>query len=125
MHKLLYLSQRESLAIINEPMFPETFEGLECGPVSKRVKGSRQQGASYIAKNVILQYGSLSSRKLSELSYKEISWRNARMKLTSGENGSVLLAIEDIRKDAEKVRPYDSMYDNMYYDEVEDTVVAQ
>lgn len=64
-------------------------------------------------------------RKLSELSYKEISWRNARMKLTSGENGSVLLAIEDIRKDAEKVRPYDSMYDNMYYDEVEDTVVAQ
>lgn len=90
-----------------------------------RVKGSCQQGASYIAKNVILQYGSLSSRKLSELSYKEISWRNARMKLTSGENGSVLLAIEDIRKDAEKVRPYDSMYDNMYYDEVEDTVVAQ
>ena len=64
-------------------------------------------------------------RKLSELSYKEISWINERLKLTAGENGSVLLAIEDIRKDAEKVRPYDSMYDNMYYDEVEDTVVAQ
>lgn len=28
LHKLLYLSQRENLAIINEPMFPETFEGV-------------------------------------------------------------------------------------------------
>jgi hypothetical protein len=46
------------------------------------------------------------------------------MKLASRENGSVPLSIEDIRKDAEKVRPYDSVYD-MYYDEFEDTVVAQ
>lgn len=137
LHKLLCLSQRENLAIINEPMFPETFEGLECGPVSKKVhelytkdgmyyenKRSLSAKASYIAKNVILQYGSLSSQELSELSHKEISWRNARMKLASRENGSVPLSIEDIRKDAEKVRPYDSVYD-MYYDEFEDTVVAQ
>lgn len=87
-------------------------------------KRSLSAKASYIAKNVILQYGSLSSQELSELSHKEISWRNARMKLASRENGSVPLSIEDIRKDAEKVRPYDSVYD-MYYDEFEDTVVAQ
>ena len=41
-----------------------------------------------------------------------------------GENGREPLSIDDIRKDAEKVRPYDSMYD-MYYDEFEDAEVAQ
>ena len=44
--------------------------------------------------------------------------------LAPGENGNKPLSIDDIRKDAEKVRPYDSMYD-MYYDEFEDAEVAQ
>ena len=38
LHKLLYLSQRESIAITNEPMFPESFEGWKYGPVSKEVR---------------------------------------------------------------------------------------
>lgn len=137
LHKLLYLSQRESLAITNEPMFPELFEGWKYGPVSKEVralytedgmyyenKKNLSAEASYIVKNVILQYGGLASWKLSEISHKEISWQNAKKNLVDGENGSEPLSIDDIRKDAEKVRPYDSMYD-MYYDEFEDAGVAQ
>ena len=36
----------------------------------------------------------------------------------------IVNTIDDIRKDAEKVRPYDAMYD-MYYDEFDDAEVAQ
>ena len=137
LHKLLYLSQRESLAITNEPLFPEALEGWKYGPVSKEVrtlytedgmyyedKRPLSAAATYIVKNVILQYGGLASWKLSEISHKEISWQNARKNLAPGENGNKPLPIDDIRKDAEKVRPYDSMYD-MYYDEFEDAEVAQ
>ena len=137
LHKLLYLSQRESLAITNEPLFPEAFEGWKYGPVSKEVRALYTEDgmyyedrrplsaeATYIVKNVILQYGGLASWKLSEISHKEISWRNARKDLAPGENGNRPLSIDDIRKDAEKVRPYDALYD-MYYDESEDAEVAQ
>lgn len=137
LHKLLYFSQRENLAITNEPMFPETFEGWKYGPVSKDVRALYTEDgmyyenrrtlsaeASYIVKNVILQYGGLASWKLSEISHKEISWQNARKNLAAGENGSEPLSIDDIRKDAEKVRPFDFMYD-MYYDEFEDVEVTQ
>ena len=132
LHKLLYFTQRESLAITNEPLFEENFEGWKYGPVSKEVrlyytvdgmfyknKKALSAEAAYITKNVILQYGPLASWKLSQLSHNEISWQNARKGLTKDENGDVLLIIDDIRKDAEKVRPYDSTYD-MYYDEFED-----
>lgn len=137
LHKLLYFAQRESFAITNEPMFLERFEGWKYGPVSKEVralytedgmyyedKRTLSAEASYIAKNVILQYGSLASWKLSEISHKETSWQNARKNLAPGENGSNPLSIDDIKKDAEKIRPYDSMYD-MYYDEFEDAEVSQ
>ncbi len=137
LHKLLYFTQRESLAITNEPLFAENFEGWKYGPVSKEVRAHyaddgmhyadkkplSAEGA-YIAKNVILQYGALASWKLSQLSHNESSWRNSRRGLAEEENGNVLLLIDDIRTDAEKVRPYDSMYD-MYYDEFEDAEVAQ
>ena len=137
LHKLLYLAQRECLAITNEPLFPEVFEGWKYGPVSKEVRAlytkdgmyyeeKRPLSAegTYIVKNVILQYVGLESWKLSEISHRELSWRNARKNLADEENGNRPLLLDDIRKDAEKVRPYDAMYD-MYYDEFEDAEVAQ
>lgn len=137
LHKLLYFAQRESLAISNEPMFEETFEGWKYGPVSTEIrryytpdgmnyadKRKLSTGSAYIAKNVILQYGVLASWKLSQLSHNEISWQNSRKGLMEGENGNRLLLIDDIRKDAEKVRPYDAVYD-MYYDEFDDVEEAQ
>lgn len=137
LHKLLYFAQRESLAITNEPLFEEEFEGWKYGPVSREVrthytvdgmyykdKRALSAGGTYIVKNVILQYGALASWKLGQISHNELSWQNSRKGLAEGENGDVLLSLEDIKKDAEKVRPYDAMYD-MYYDEFEDAEVVQ
>lgn len=131
LHKLLYFIQRESYAITGCPAFDGDFEGWKFGPVSRDVRNHYCEGEivcptkeipdeiQYIANNVILEYGSLASWKLSELSHQEISWRNARVGLRAGENGSKKIKLEDIRTDAKKIRPYDHVWD-MYYDEFDD-----
>ncbi|WP_251318631.1 Panacea domain-containing protein [Flintibacter muris] len=131
LHKLLYFIQRESFAITGQPAFDGDFEGWKFGPVSRDVRNHYCEGEmvcpmkevpdeiQYIANNVILEYGSLASWKLSELSHQETSWRNARIGLRAGENGSRKIKLEDIREDAKKVRPYDHVWD-MYYDEFDD-----
>lgn len=135
LHKLLYFVQRESLAITGEPLFTEEFEGWKYGPVCRAVRNCYTEDgmydkdikeisaeSAYIAKNVILQYGGYESWKLSQLSHREESWRKSREGIPDGENGDRIIKLEDIRKDAEKVRPYDSIWD-MYYDEFEDAEV--
>lgn len=132
LHKLLYFSQRESIALTGEPLFNDRFEGWRYGPVCIAVRKNFYDGemlgndfktisksSSYIVDNIISQYGELASWKLSELTHKEISWINSRKGLSSNENGEASLKLEDIIKDAEKVRPYDSIWD-MYVDEFED-----
>ena len=131
LHKLLYFTQRETLAILGKPAFRGEFKGWKYGPVSTEVRHNFFDGEitepteeisedlQYIINNVILEYGSLASWKLSELSHKEISWINARKGLCDNENGNVALKLDDIREDAKKVRPYDHVWD-MYYDEFED-----
>lgn len=131
LHKLLYLSQRESFAILGQPLFRENMEGWKYGPVSVDVRmrfgkdgieADTQEvdlNSIYILKNVILEYGQIASWKLSELTHRETSWLNARKGLKPNENGNQVLLLEDIRKDAEKVRPYDHVWD-MYYDEFDD-----
>lgn len=135
LHKLLYLTQREALAVTGQPLFAEEFEGWKYGPVCREVRNCYTEDgmfsddikeisleSAYIAKNVILQYGAYESWKLSELSHNEISWKNARKGIPAGQNGSKKLSLNDIRKDSEKIRPYDSTWD-MYYDEFEDAEV--
>ena len=135
LHKLLYFAQRESLAITNEPLFEGQFDGWKYGPVFREIRNSItpdgildadsdiSEESKYIVNNVIAQYGALASWKLSELSHKEISWKNARIGLADGENGKVKLKLDDIRADARKVRPYDTIWD-MYYDEFDDAEVS-
>lgn len=128
LHKLLYFAQRETLAILNEPLFEESMQAWDYGPVSVDVRMAYTTNglevdnvqpissqASYIVKNIILQYGSLASWKLSEMSHQEISWINARKTGTR----RTVISLDDIREDAKHVRPYDSLYD-MYYDEFDD-----
>ena len=134
LHKLLYFAQRESLAITNTPLFEGEFEGWKYGPVCKEIRnsitpdgiidafGDISDESKYIVNNVIQEYGSLASWKLSQMSHKELSWKNARVGLHDGENGSQKLKLDDIRKDAKKVRPYEHVWD-MYYDEFEDEVM--
>ena len=131
LQKLLYFSQRETFAILNQPLFNEVFEGWKYGPVSREVRtvftedGINAQTedikseSKYIINNIIQEYGALASWKLSALTHKETSWLNSRKELKKEENGNVEIKMEDIREDAKKVRPYDYMWD-MYYDEFED-----
>ncbi|WP_314292269.1 Panacea domain-containing protein [Leptotrichia massiliensis] len=131
LQKLLYFSQRETFAILNQPLFNEVFEGWKYGPVSREVRtvftedGINAQTedikseSKYIINNIIHEYGALASWKLSALTHKETSWLNSRKGLKKEENGNVKIKMEDIREDAKKVRPYDYMWD-MYYDEFED-----
>ena len=131
LHKLLYFTQREAFAILGEPAFDGEFEGWKYGPVSREVRNSFMNGeivvstqpisdsVQYIASNVIMEYGSLASWKLSELSNREISWNNARKGLAPNENGNRVIDLNDIKEDAKKVRPYDHLWD-MYYDEFDD-----
>mgnify|MGYP005773781051 CR=1 FL=1 len=131
LHKLLYFAQRESLAILNEPLFAGDFEGWKYGPVCREIWHCfRQEGLKkvaddvseecrYLVNNVILEYGSMAAAKLCELSYREKSWLNARQGLKDGEECTKKLSLDDIREDARKVRPYDYVWD-MYYDEFDD-----
>lgn len=131
LHKLLYFVQREAFAVIGRPAFEGDFEGWRYGPVSCEVRRSLRDGEifvqtepvseeiQYIVNNVILEYGALASWKLSELSHKETSWLKSRVGLASEENGNRKINLEDIQADADKVRPYDHIWD-MYYDELDD-----
>jgi len=115
--------------------FEGDFEGWKYGPVSREVRNNFYNGEivvptneisenlQYIVNNVILEYGSLAAWKLSELSHRDVSWKNARRGLAEDDVGHVLLSIEDIKVDAAKVRPYDHVWD-MYYDEFEDEVTV-
>jgi len=85
LQKLLYFSQRETLAILNKPLFNEEFEGWKYGPISREIRTvftedgmnaeteDIKSDSKYIINNVILEYGALASWKLSELSHKEVS----------------------------------------------------
>ena len=132
LHKLLYFCQREKLALLDEPMFKESFEGWIHGPVSVSTRSYYDSDSginhqtdklddfdAYIVRNIVLQYGGYASWKLRDMSHKEVSWSKSRKGLLPGQRGSRTLDIEDIREDAQKVRPYDSLWD-MYYDEFDD-----
>lgn len=133
LHKLLYFTQRESIAITGSPAIDGVFEGWKYGPVCREVRDAFYNGEiivrtddisdtlQYIANNVIYEYGALETWKLSELSHKDISWKNARRGLLQHEIGTVPLSNEDIKADAAKLRPYDHVWD-MYYDEFETEV---
>lgn len=135
LHKLLYFAQRESIAITGQPLFAEAMSGWKYGPVSVDVRYCYNEGgieantsdvsdeAAYILRNVILEYGSIASWRLSDMTHNEQSWLNARQGLAPADSGDVTLLLDDIRKDAEKVRPYDHVWD-MYYDEFETEVSA-
>lgn len=133
LHKILYFAQRESFAITGNPLFDGQLRGWKYGPVSPEVRMHYTKDglnadtqdvaieAAYIIKNVLIEYGAIASWKLSQMTHTELSWQNSRIGLTSDQNGNRPIANDDIKKDAEKVRPYDHVWD-MYYDEFDDVI---
>lgn len=132
LHKLLYFSQREKLALLNELLFTEDMQGWIHGPVSPYVRANFEGSEGivvttsdlsdedkYIINNVLQQYGGLASWKLREISHQEISWQKSREGLGENEHGNRVLVIDDIREDAKKVKPFDSVW-GMYYEDFDD-----
>lgn len=131
LHKLIYFSQRESIAITGEKLFNENIEGWRYGPVVPKLRFffnnfscknsdyNLSETAKYIIDNVIAQYHKYKPEDLVDLTHDEYSWKVSRENLNVNERGNVLLKYEDIVEDAKNVRIYDHIYD-MYIDEFED-----
>ena len=117
LHKLLYFTQRESIIETGEPMFPEEFSAWRYGPVMVSIRSYYATGKlnvlpsdKFINDNksifdfIFQTYAVKDSWSLSRLSHGEISWQNARHNLLPEQNGSEPLKIEDIKKDAERIK---------------------
>lgn len=118
LHKLLYFSQRESFVESDKPLFKEDFQGWKFGPVCIEVREAYKK--EYFKKNkyftnisnyekkicdkIIETYGSKDSWSLSRITHAEISWNEARKNLKDGENGNEIMLIENIKKDALKLK---------------------
>lgn len=126
LHKLLYLSQRESIIRIGEPMFSEKFAAWKYGPVIVKIRNLYKTGKlnnlptdaelspfkesfDYVFQNYAIE----SSWSLSLLTHGESSWRNARKGLKRDERCDNELELEDIRKDAERMKMR-----RFYFDEI-------
>ena len=94
LHKLLYFAQRESLIQTGKPLFTEDFYGWKYGPILKEVRA--------IYRN--RQYASKSSWSLSRLTHGEESWKNSRINVQESENSDNKILLDDIKKDAERIR---------------------
>ena len=117
LHKMLYFAQRESFIQKNEPLFEEVFYGWKFGPVLKEIRNAYRDNAfySHIDEDIILriksimdkvfeEYADKDSWSLSRLTHGEIAWKNSRKGVSDGANSDCPIDVEDIRKDAERVR---------------------
>lgn len=117
LHKLLYFAQRESLIQNNELLFAETFYGWKFGPVLKEIRNAYKDNLFHaeIEKDVVYriksimdkvfeEYADKDSWSLSRLTHGEFSWKNSRKGIPDGANSDNPIDINDIAKDAERVR---------------------
>lgn len=121
LHKLLYFAQREAIIFNNEPLFNEQFVAWKYGPVMlcvRKAYNAYKQGQfndvilsdsdlerfENIFDAVFKRYANKTSWSLSTLTHGEFSWQNARRGLSSDVNGNNMMSIEDIRKDAERIK---------------------
>ncbi|MFS1351478.1 Panacea domain-containing protein [Enterococcus faecium] len=132
LQKLMYLVQRQHLALQNEPLFEESFKGWILGPVlpelrkcfqhntiPNEIQGELTVEEKFIIESVIYEFGNMTARSLVDLTHEETSWKNSRQGLDENENGNVDISIDDIKFDAANIRLYDYNYD-MYLDEFDE-----
>ena len=115
MHKMMYLSQRESLMTVNRSLFDDSFEAWKFGPVLKVVRNEYKTGHMFnseyeplceqemdLVKSVFERYDSFDAWDLSTLSHEEFSWKQAREGLAPGENGRRKLSVSAMKVDAKR-----------------------
>lgn len=131
---MLYFAQRECLALVGEPLFEESFEGWEEGPVLPELHFFFAEGydpfeplemkklterEQFILDRVVFAYGQYEGWYLADLARREASWGNSRLADPAAESVEPkLLELADIREDAKKVRIYDTLFD-VYLDQLE------
>lgn len=117
LHKLLYFAQRESLVQTNEPLFDAPFYGWRYGPVLKDIRDTYKSGAFQtdipaetahslkgVMDKIFEEYAGEDSWSLSRLTHGEISWKISRKGISPTDKGSVAIALDDIRLDADRIR---------------------
>lgn len=117
LHKMLYFAQRESFIQNDEPLFGETFYGWKFGPVLKEIRSAYRENSFYshieeesvsrikdIMDKIFEEYADKDSWSLSRLTHGEISWKNSRNGISDNANSDFPIDVEDIRKDAERVK---------------------
>lgn len=117
LHKLLYFTQRESIIQTGSPLFETAFEAWKYGPVLVEIRHYYRNNAlsmelstdkieqyRSIFDKVFQQYASKDSWSLSTITHGEYAWQHARIGIPDNENCSTKIQIEDIRKDAERIR---------------------
>ena len=117
LHKLLYFIQRECIIQTGEPMFNESFAAWRYGPVIVSIRQFFKNDKLHdipsdaiinkykkVFDKVFQQYAPKTSLSLSSLSHSEYSWQKARGSSGRDERCDTLLDIEDIKKDAERIK---------------------
>lgn len=117
LHKLMYFSQRESLIQNGEPLFDGVFYGWKYGPVLKEIREMYRSNTFSVSiptdvetrirgimDKVFEEYAPKASWSLSRLTHGEIAWKNSRIGIPDGINGDNPMELDDIRKDADRVR---------------------
>ena len=117
LHKLLYLTQRESLIMKGKPIFNASFGAWKYGPVVIEVREMFRQNALNVEMDkdslkeylpvfdsVFVRYANKDSWSLSLLTHGESSWQNARKGLAPDEHSSEKLSMDDIQWDAERMK---------------------
>lgn len=117
LHKLLYLSQRESIVQTGEPLFPEKFKAWRYGPVLVGIRQMYKDGSiqamplsedikkySAVLDKIFQTYASKDSWSLSPITHGEYSWQKAREGYASDAQCDVDIDTDDIRKDAERIK---------------------
>lgn len=117
LHKLMYFSQRESLIQNKEPLFEAVFYGWKYGPILKEIRVAYRDNVfkknvpddvvlriANIMNKVFEEYAAKDSWSLSRLTHGEIAWKNSRVGIPDGENSDNPMILDDIRKDADRIR---------------------
>lgn len=115
LHKLLYLSQRESFVRNGCALFADEFEAWKYGPVLVKVRNALRDGMIYDASSCLSDkdltvlryvfdtYAGKTSWSLSRLTHAETSWKKARGGLPDWERSDAIMNTDDIRVDAENI----------------------
>ena len=117
LHKLLYFVQRECIIQTGKPMFADNFVAWKYGPVLECIRSLYKSDllTDTLSDDAIARYESIfdkifstyapkTSMSLSILSHNEYSWRHARQGLTPDARCDVHIDIQDIEKDAERIK---------------------